>query len=89
VQDEPRALAFFVAAWRACPAGAETPDRCLALARRLVEREELWGQDLEAAAPGLAAAVAVFLHALVTEGAVAALGRLVEREPRHAAGGAP
>jgi mannitol-1-phosphate/altronate dehydrogenase len=89
LQDEPRVLAFFLMAWRAVPAGAETPDRCLALARRFVEREELWGQDLEAAAPGLAAAVAVFLHALVTEGAVPALGRLVEGEPRRSAGGSP
>jgi tagaturonate reductase len=87
VQDEPRVLAAFLAAWRACPAGGETPDRCLALARRLLSREDLWGLDLTAAVPGLAAAVAVFVHALVTEGAKAALGRLVEPEARRAAAG--
>jgi len=89
LQDEPRVLAFFVMAWRACPPGAESPEACLALARRLLARDDFWGADLTAAVAGLDAAVAVFLHAILTEGAPAALARLVEREPRLAAGGGP
>jgi tagaturonate reductase len=78
VEDEPHVLAFFLAAWRGCPEGAETPDRCLALVRRLLAREDFWGQDLTRTLPGLDARVGVFLHGIVTEGAAATLSRLVE-----------
>jgi tagaturonate reductase len=80
VEDTSAALAFFVGAWRACPPGAETPERCLALVRRLLARADFWGQDLGAALPGLDALVAVYLHDIVTLGVAATLDRLlVER----------
>jgi tagaturonate reductase len=85
IEDTPAALAFFVAAWRACPPGAETPERCLALVRRLLAREDFWGQDLGRALPGLDAQAAVWLHEIVTRGMKATLDRLLETraEPRR------
>jgi tagaturonate reductase len=85
VEDTPAALAFFVSAWRGCPPGGETPERCLALTRRLLARDDLWGRDLTRAVPGLDAQVAVYLHDLVTLGPAATLDRLlVDRgEPRR------
>jgi tagaturonate reductase len=84
IQDDPQVLAFFLAAWRSCPAGAETPERCLALVRRLLAREDFWGQDLNRTLPGLDATVAVFLHDIVARGAAATMQRLVDApgEPR-------
>jgi tagaturonate reductase len=78
IKDEPRVLAFFLTAWRAVPDAGATPEHCLALARRLLERGDFWGEDLVRALPGLDAAVAVFLHDIVTRGAAAPLKRLVE-----------
>jgi tagaturonate reductase len=85
VEDTPAALALFVAAWRACPPGAETPERCLVLVRRLLGRADLWGHDLCNALPGLDGQVAVWLHEIVTRGMNATLDRLLEArgEPRR------
>jgi tagaturonate reductase len=81
--DEPAALEALRAAWTAAgdavspsPSPGPSPAACLTLARTVLARADLWGDDLIAALPGLDAAVADHLHAITGAGARAAIERL-------------
>lgn len=78
VEDEASVLEFFRGAWTAIPwhRGLSLAD-ARDLARRLCARGDFWGQDLAAALPELADAVAEHLVAIVNRGARAALAAVV------------
>jgi tagaturonate reductase len=68
IRDEPEVARFFGELW-----AAELPP--LPLARQVLGRAELWGQDLVAALPGLDEAVAAHLAAMAALGPRAAMAR--------------